>query len=107
MHNDKRLKQLFGSNEYYIWGTGKMGIFSYELLKNLEIKICGFIDNNVISDRILGYPVVCPQKADYSKRIFISVLNVEDAEKIMQQIEKVNIDGCIVLRNLIDNINEL
>ena len=107
MHNDKELKQLFINDEYYIWGTGKMGIFSYELLKNLGIKICGFIDNNVISNRILGCSVVCPKQADYSKGIFISVLNAEAAEDIMQQIKIINPnkDDCILLRDLVDSMS--
>ena len=108
INNNKELKPLFSNDEYYIWGTGKMGIFSYELLKNFEIKICGFIDNNVISNRILGCSVVCPKQADYSKGIFISVLNAEAAEEIMQQIKIINPskDDCILLRNLVDSVSE-
>lgn len=101
---DKKLRELFHKQEYYIWGTGQMGILSYEILNNLGIKICGFIDNNIISNKIMDYPVFKPDQVDYRNGICISVLN--KPEEIIQQIEHTNGNSknCILLKNIVENM---
>lgn len=101
---DDKLRKLFHKKEYYIWGTGKMGILSYRILNNLEIKICGFIDNNIISNTIMDCPVFKPEQVDYSKGICISVL--DKPEEIIQQIENINQNSknCIVFRSIVENL---
>lgn len=82
------IKQFLDSDEYYIWGAGRVGVRCLELLEKLDIKIKGFIDSykDKQGQKIGKYMIYAPESADREITICVALREFEN------QVEKSLID---------------
>lgn len=81
--------QIGNENGYYIWGTGRRGEKCYNMLKKMELKINGFIDNSRTFDVLHGYKVLMPEEVGEEGIICISTSQYE--KEIIKQMQEMRI----------------
>lgn len=88
---DEEINSLIERNEnLYIWGTGQGGLEAAHLLKEKNIKISGFLDNNEkkFGDLIEGHYVVDYKDLDYKNTGILIVSSIGKFEIVEQLKDK-------------------
>lgn len=79
--------------KYLIWGTGKLALGRYEMMKNIpklnNIKIVGFVDNDSKKwgEKIDGIPIIAPSEIAQASYDYICIFSMWKNE-ICQQLEE-------------------
>ncbi|WP_391120356.1 glycosyltransferase family 2 protein [Psychrobacillus sp. L3] len=80
------------NDNFYIWGTGKGGIDVAHLLKEMNVKVTGFLDNNekIFGECLEGQFVEDYKEIDYKNSGILIVSSVGKFE-IVKQLEKMEL----------------
>lgn len=85
--NIEYVKNLLGKDtKYYIWGTGYYGQCCLRLFQLAGVCIQGFIDNNIHSNLLYGYPVISPD--NIQNHIIICIATLKYEHEVIQQIRE-------------------
>ncbi len=88
----------------YLWGAGKKGIPLATYLKSRGVVIKGIIDNNLYGSNVNGLNICSLDEVKDGAKVFITILNKETNEAILEQINSSNKSIAVIRYQDLDEI---